>query len=338
MTDRALRNNIKVDGFFTTVTPPDEEGYCSYGVSGAYSIEAVHYSDYIIAAVNQQMPWTYSEGRLNQIHVSKIAAFVEIDEPIVSIKRIADSDPSSELIGKNIADLIEDGSTLQMGQGNVPNAILRFLKDKKDLGIHTEVFSDNLIPLIEAGVITGLKKNIDIGKIITTFIQGTAELYRYVHRNETIKMMPGHYTNNPAIIAQNDKVVAINAALQVDLMGQVCSESIGTTQYSGIGGQLDFLRGAAYSRGGKPIITLPSTAQKGTKSRIVAVHPQGMPITSTRNDVHWVVTEFGAVNLFGMSVVNRADALISIAHPDFKKQLAADFDVYLKSMRKGSIL
>ncbi|MCL1809231.1 MAG: 4-hydroxybutyrate CoA-transferase [Clostridiales bacterium] len=330
--DRCLRDEVKVDYFFTTVTPPDEDGYCCFGVSGDYAIEAKDYSGAIVVAVNKRMPWTCSEGRLNQIHVSEIEAFVEIDEPIAEIGKIDDSDPVTESIGRAIADMIEDGATMQMGQGKVPNAILKFLTHKKDLGIHTEVFSDNLIPLIEEGVITGRMKNIDVGKIVTMFIQGTAELYRYVDHNSLFKVMPGHYTNNPAVIAQNDKVVAINSALQLDLMGQVVAEAQGTKQFSGIGGQLDFLRGASYSKDGKPIIALPSTAKGGKISRIVPILPEGTPVSSTRNDIFWVVTEFGAVNLFGRSVVKRAELLISIAHPDFRKQLEKGFDEYLKTM------
>ncbi|MDR1194649.1 MAG: 4-hydroxybutyrate CoA-transferase [Peptococcaceae bacterium] len=331
--DRCLREGqVKLDGFLTTVTPPNEEGFCNFGVSGDYAIHSPDYCDYIIAAVNPHMPWTCSEGQLNQIPVARVAAFVETDLPIPTIGKIDDNDPITEQIGKNIAGLIEDGSTLQMGQGKVPNAILRFLGGKKDLGIHTEVFSDNLLPLIEQGVITGAKKRIDVGKIVTTFIQGTKALYRYADHNELIKVMPGCYTNSPGIIAQNDRVVAINAALEIDMMGQVAAESIGPRQISGIGGQLDFLRGAAYSKGGKPILALPSTAQNGKVSRIVATLTPGAPITTPRADIFWVVTEYGAVNLFGKSIQERAKALLNLAHPDFRAELAKDFAIYLRSM------
>lgn len=333
LVQRALQERVvPVDGFLTTVTPPNEDGYCNFGVSGDYAISCRDYCSTIVAAVNKQMPWTCSDGDLNLIHVSEIAAFVEIDEPVAAIGKIPDGDPITEQIGKNIAALIEDGATMQMGQGKVPNAILKYLVDKKDLGIHTEVFSDNLIPLIEQGVITGMKKNIDVGKIVSTFIQGTQDLYNYVDHNELIKIMPGDYTNCPAVIAQNDKVVAINSAMQIDLMGQVVAEAQGSKQYSGLGGQLDFLRGASYSKGGKPIITLPSTARGGTVSRIVAMLPQGTPVTTSRNDVFWVVTEYGAANLFAMPITKRAEALIGLAHPKFRKQLELDFEAYLRSM------
>jgi len=331
--NRALQERtVPLDGFFTSVTPPDENGYCNFGVSGDYAMDCRDYCKTIIATVNKRMPWVCSDGDRNLIHVSEIDAFVEIDEPVFAIPKILDSDPITVQIGKNIAVLIEDGATLQMGQGQVPNAILKFLSDKKDLGVHTEVFSDNLIPLIEQGVITGMKKNIDVGKIVSTFVQGTEDLYKYVDHNELIKIMPGHYTNNPAVIAQNDKVVAINSALQVDLTGQICAEAIGTRIISGLGGQLDFLRGASYSKGGKPVIALPSTAKGGTVSRIIATLPFGTPVTTSRNDAFWVVTEYGAVNLFAMPILKRAEALIGIAHPNFRKLLEKDFEAYLQTM------
>ena len=215
-----------------------------------------------------------------------------------------------------------------MGQGKVPNAILKFLEDKKDLGIHTEVFSDNLIPLVKKGVVNGQAKQIDTGKIVATFIQGTKELYKFVDNNPMIKLMPVDYTNDVGTIAKNDNVVAINSAIEVDLMGQVVADSMGSTMFSGVGGQQDFIRGAEQSKNGVPIIALPSTAKKGTVSRIVAVLKEGTPVTTTRNDVHYVVTEYGIADLFGKSINQRAKALIDIAHPDFRDQLRKDFEEY----------
>ena len=219
-----------------------------------------------------------------------------------------------------------------MGQGKVPNAILKCLGDKKNLGVHTEVFSDNLLPLIEKGVVNGQNKNIDKGKITAMFIQGSHDLYKFVDRNPMINIAPGWYTNNPAIISQNDKVCAINACIEIDLTGQVNCEWMNGKIFSGIGGQVDFLRGAAYSKGGKPILCLPSTARHGAVSRIVPTLAPGTPVSTPRCDVHWVVTEYGAVNLFGKSLLQRGDALISIAHPDFRDQLQNDWDEIWRKM------
>ncbi|MGN1143795.1 MAG: acetyl-CoA hydrolase/transferase family protein, partial [Anaerovoracaceae bacterium] len=212
-----------------------------------------------------------------------------------------------------------------------PNAILKFLGDKKDLGVHTEVFTDNLIPLIQAGVVNGKRKQINKGKIVATFVQGSEDLYRFVDHNNLIELKPVDYTNDVGIIAQNDNVVAICSALEVDCMGQVNADSFGPTVFSGVGGQLDFMRGAEQSKGGKPIIALPSTAKHGTVSRIVGALKPGTPVTTTRQDVHWVVTEYGAVDLFGKPITERAKLLISIAHPDFREQIEREFYEYRKS-------
>ena len=330
--DKAFGTTVPVDGFLAHVTLPDENGYCNMGVSVDFGASAASHCKYIIAHVNPSMPWVY--GVNNLIHVSQLDAIVEEDVPLLNIPPIDDSDPISTKIGENIADLIEDGSCLQMGQGKVPNAILKCLEDKKNLGVHTEVFSDNLLPLIEKGVVNGMAKNIDKGKITAMFIQGSSDLYRFVDRNEMIKIAPGYYTNNPANIALNDKVCAINACLEVDLTGQVNCEWNGGRIYSGIGGQVDFLRGASYSKGGKPILCLPSTAKKGTISRIVPQIPTGTPVSTPRCDVHWVVTEYGAVNLFGKGILQRGDALISIAHPDFRNQLQDAWDEIWRKMSK----
>lgn len=319
--------NLRVDVSFSHVSPPDDNGYVSFGISVDIARPVVEMARDSVAYVNPNMPRTCGD---TLIHVSAFDAIVEGDDPLLEMAKIDDSDPTSERIGQIIADIIEDGDCLQMGQGKMPNAILKCLSDKKDLGIHTEVFSDNLIPLIEKGVITGAKKTVIPRKIVACFIQGSKDLYRYVNQNLMLHMMPVSYTNDPAVICRMDNMVAINSALEIDLMGQVAAESQGPKQYSGIGGQLDFFRGAAAARNGRAILAFPSTAKGGAKSRISAVLPPGTPITTTRNDVHWVVTEFGAVNLFGQPINRRAKLLLQIAHPDFREQLEKDFWEYCK--------
>lgn len=319
---------IPVDVALIQVTPPDEDGYVNMGTSCDQTRVGVEKSRITIAQVNKYMPHLCGETKL---HVSEIDYFVEYDEEIYELPFISSDDPIAKRIGYHISTLIEDGSTLQMGQGTVPNAILKFLEDKKNLGIHTEVFSDNLIPLVEAGVVNGSNKNIDKGKIVATFVQGTKELYKYVDNNPMIQLMPVDYTNDVGVIAKNDNVVAINSAIEVDLMGQVVADSIGSKMFSGVGGQLDFLRGAEQSKNGKPIIALPSTAKNGTVSRIVAMLKPGTPVTTTRQDVHYVVTEYGIADLFGKSITERCEALINIAHPQFREQLKVDFDEYRKN-------
>jgi 4-hydroxybutyrate CoA-transferase len=281
-----------------------------------------------IAQVNKKIPFICGD---TMIHVSEIDYFVEYDEEPYQIPLIQ-SDPISEKIGKNIADLINDGDTLQMGQGKIPNAILKFLSDKKDLGIHTEVFSDNLIPLVKSGVVNGSRKTINKGKIIATFIQGTREVYDFVNNNNMIMLKPVDYTNDVAVIAKNDNMVAINSAIEVDLMGQVVADSIGPKTFSGVGGQLDFLRGAEQSKNGKPIIALPATAKNGTISKIVATLKPGTPVTTTRQDVHYVVTEYGVAHLYGKPIRERAKLLINIAAPQFREKLEEDFYYYYKQL------
>ena len=330
MIDRAFAETRPIDGMLAHVTPPDEHGFVNLGVSVDFGASAIAHGHKIVAQVNKEMPWVY--GNYNTLHVSQIDAFVEYDEPLLNIPPIDDTDPVSTKIGEFIADLVPDGACLQMGQGKVPNAILKCLYDKKDLGVHTEVFSDNLLPLIEKGVITGKRKNIDKGKITAMFIQGSSDLYKYVDHNVLINIMPGWYTNNPINICKNDNVCAINACLQVDLTGQVNCEWNRDMIWSGLGGQADFLRGAAYSRGGKPILAMPSTAAHGKISRIVSVLLEGTPVSQPRYDVHWVVTEYGAVNLFGMGLMERGQALIELAHPKFRDQLQNEFDAYWRKM------
>lgn len=327
---RAFRDGaIPADVALISCTPPDERGYVNMGLSCDQTRVVVEKAGLSVAQVNGRMPHTCGDTR---IHVSQIDYFVEYDEEPIQIPLISSDDPVAEKIGYHIASMIRDGDTLQMGQGNVPNAILKFLADKKDLGIHTEVFSNNLIPLIEAGVVNCRAKTINQGKIVATFIQGTRELYDYVDHNDMILMKPVDYTNDVGIIAQNDNMVAINSALEVDLMGQVVADSIGHKVFSGVGGQLDFLRGAEQSRGGRPIIALPATAKNGGISRISAVLKPGTPVTTTRQDVHYVVTEYGTAHLFGKSIRERAKALTAIAAPQFREQLEADFRRYYESM------
>ena len=256
------------------------------------------------------------------IHVNEVDYFVFKDEPLTYLPE-KESTEIEMLIGQHIANLVEDEATLQLGIGGIPNAVLKYLTNKKDLGIHTEMVSDGILPLLEAGVITNQKKGIHRGKVITGFVMGTQKLYDYVDDNPMFDFRPSHYTNDPFMIAQNNKMTAINSAIEVDLTGQVVSDSIGNTIYSGIGGQLDFIRGAARARneGGMPIIALPSTAKGGKESRISTVVKEGAGVVTSRGDVHFVVTEYGVVDLFGKNLKQRAEALIGIAHPDFREEL-----------------
>ncbi len=311
--------HLPLDVALISVSPPDAHGYCSFGVEVGVTKPAAESARLVIAEINPNMPRTWGNSF---IHLSQIDACVLVDYPLPELP------PSTSTllyrqIGQTIADLIPDGATLQMGIGAIPNAVLEYLGDKHDLGVHSEMISDGIIDLVEQGVITGRRKSYLPGKIVTGFMLGTQRLYRFVHDNPIIEMRTTDYTNDPFIISRNDQMVAINAALQVDLTGQVCADSIGTRFYSGVGGQADFLRGAARARGGKPIIALPSTALNGTRSRLVAVLDPGAGVTATRNDVHYVITEYGVAQLYGKSVRQRADALIAIAHPDFRAELRA---------------
>ncbi len=320
---------VPCDVYLGQVTPPDDEGYCSFGLSVDFARSCVESAKLKIVQVNRNMPRTCGETK---VHVTELDYFVEADTPLYELPLIDSSDPVVDKIGANIAGLIEDGATLQMGQGKIPNAILKCLFDKKDLGIHTEVFSDNLLPLIEAGVINGARKSINKGKIISTFIQGTRKLYDFADGNDMIQLHPVDYTNHVGVISQNDNMVAINSAIEVDLTGQVAADSMGMTLFSGIGGQLDFIRGAALSKNGKPVIALPATAKKGAVSRIVARMQAGTPIATPRNDIFYVVTEYGVAELFGKCLRDRAKALIQIAAPQFREDLERDFyELYQKS-------
>lgn len=313
----------KVDVVLIQVSPPDSHGFCSMGVAVDCTKAAVHVADYVIAQVNPQMPRVHGDSF---IHLDDIDFAVEKDEPLQELPGMAAEKDSEEaevfkVIGKNIAELVRDGSTLQMGIGAIPDAVLSMLGDRKNLGIHTEMFSDGVIPLIESGVINCASKTLLPGKMVTSFVLGSKKLFEYIHDNPFVEIRPTEFVNDPFNIARNEKMVAINSALQVDLTGQVCADSIGYSFYSGFGGQVDFIRGSARAKGGRPIIALPSTAKDGKLSRIVPHLEIGAGVTTSRGDVHFVVTEYGVVDLHGMNVRERVKALIGIAHPKFRDEL-----------------
>ncbi|MBN1663503.1 MAG: acetyl-CoA hydrolase/transferase family protein [Deltaproteobacteria bacterium] len=312
---------LPVDVMLCMVSPPDEHGYCSFGISVDYTKPAAESARLVIAEVTPHMPRTLGDSF---IHVSQIDCIVETEaKPIILLPpKITQTD---ERIGAYCAELIKDGDCLQLGIGAVPDAIVGFLKNKKDLGIHTEMFSDGVAELVEAGVVTCAKKNLHTGKMVATFFMGTEKLYRFVHNNPLVQMHPVDYTNNPSIIAQNDNMVSINSTLQVDLTGQAASESIGHKQYSGTGGQADFIRGAAWSKGGRSILAFHSTADGGKISRICATLDEGAVVTTTRSDIHFAVTEYGIADLRGKSVPERAKALTRCAHPAFRDRLTEEF-------------
>ncbi|WP_018357740.1 acetyl-CoA hydrolase/transferase family protein [Porphyromonas levii] len=303
------------------VSYPNEEGYCSYGVSCDYTKPAAQNAKIVIAEMNRQMPFV---GGDNLIHISKINYIVKADYPLHTIAP-TEIKEVEEAIGKNCAQLVKDGDTLQLGIGAIPDAVLLFLKDKKDLGIHSEMVSDGILELVNAGVINGSRKQINPGKIVATFLMGTQALYDFVNGNDSVEMYPVDYVNDPFVIAQNDNVVSINSCVEVDLMGQVVSESIGLRQISGPGGQVDFVRGAARSKGGRSIIAMPSTASRGALSRIVPLIAEGAAVTTPRNDVDYIVTEYGIAKLKGKTLRERAKALIAIAHPQFRAELEAAY-------------
>ena len=317
------RKIIKTNVALLHLSPPDEHGFCSYGVDVGTIKTAAENADLIIAQINSEMPRTLGDSF---IHINKIHYIVEHDAPIKELPQV-DPNASKELlhiydkIGINIAGLIDDGSTLQMGIGAIPDAVMQYLFEKKDLGIHTEMFSDGIIDLVEQGIINGEKKTLHPGKIIAGFVLGTKKVYDFINNNPVIEFHPQEYVNDPVIIAKNKKMVAINSAIEIDLTGQVCADSIGTKLYSGIGGQVDFIRGAAHSEGGKPVIALPSTTKDGKISRIVPTLKNGAGVVTSRGDVHYVVTEYGVAHLFGKSIRERAKELIKIAHPKFRDEL-----------------
>ena len=307
---------IPIDVALISVSPPDKHGYCSLGPSVDITLSAVKKAKTVIAQVNKHMPRSHGDGL---IHTDQINFMVNHDEPLPQIH----SRPLSEteqLIGENIAELIEDGSTLQMGIGAIPNAVLSCLDHHKDLGIHSEMFSDGILPLIEKGVINGKQKKEKNGLIIGSFAMGSQNLYDFIDDNPLVQMMESSYVNNTDVIRRNPKVVAINSAIEIDLTGQICADSIGSSIYSGVGGQMDFIRGASLSKGGKPIIAVPSTTADGS-SKIVPFLKQGAGVVTTRAHVHYVVTEYGAVNLYGKSIEERMKLLSRIAHPDHREML-----------------
>ncbi len=313
-----FRSNIlPIDVAIIQVSPPDRHGFCSLGVSVDIARAAVNNAKHVIAQVNSRMPRTHGDG---MIHFSAMDAMVEVDEPLHEVAYGKNLTEADKVIGKYIAELIPDRATMQMGIGNIPDAVLSFMGNHKDIGVHTEMFSDGVIPLIENGVITNKYKKKHPGKCVTGFCIGSRKLYDFVHDNPSFAFLDIDYVNDVSIIRKNPKMHAINSCIEIDLTGQVCSDSIGPYQYSGVGGQMDFMRGAALSSGGKAIIGVPSRTKKGT-SRIVNFLKQGAGVVTTRAHVHYVVTEYGVVNLFGKNLRQRAKALISIAHPDDRELL-----------------
>lgn len=319
---------LPIDVALIQVSPPDSHGYCSLGTSVDIALAAVETASYVIAQVNPLMPRTHGEGF---VHISRLAAMVWQQAALPEMDYASGADTITEKIGKNIAELIEDGATLQLGIGGIPDQVLKNLANHKNLGLHTEMFSDGVIPLIEKGVINNRLKKIHPGLSVTAFLAGTRKLYDFVHDNPSIGVMDIAYVNDISVIRQNPKVTAINSAIEIDVTGQVCADSIGSFQYSGIGGQMDFIQGAALSEGGKPIIAMPSQTNKGI-SRIVPFLKQGAGVVTTRGHIHWVVTEYGAIDLFGKNLKQRAKALIALAHPDHRETLdRAYFERFAKA-------
>jgi 4-hydroxybutyrate CoA-transferase len=310
---------LPLDVALLHVSPPDAHGYCSLGVSVDCTLAAARAAPVRIAQINPRMPRTHGDSF---IHVNDFDAVVEVDEPlpeaaapVITAEHLA--------VARNVAELIEDGATLQLGIGAIPNAVLGLLGDRRELGVHSEVVSDGVLELVSAGVITGSRKTINRGKLVVAFLNGSRRLYDFADDNPMLEMRSFEYTNDTRTILRLDNMVAINSALQIDLTGQVCAESIGTRMYSGVGGQMDFMRGAALSRGGHPVIALLSTARGGQVSRIVDTLADGAGVTTSRAHIHWVVTEHGRIDLHGMDLAHRARALISLAAPSFRDELTA---------------
>jgi acyl-CoA hydrolase len=312
-----LSGAIKLDVALVQLSMPNRHGDCTLGTSVDTALAASQTAASVLAEVNAQMPRTLGHS---VVQMERVAGFCVTDRPLAEHTPSA-ADPVETRIGELVADLVDDGSCLQMGIGAIPDAVLARLGNKRDLSIHTEMFSDGLIPLVEAGVVTNRKKAVHAGRTVTSFVTGTKKLFDFVNDNQTVEFHPCDRTNDTALIGKNERVVAINSAIEMDLTGQVCADSMGHKIYSGIGGQMDFIRGAARSRGGKPIIAMPSTAAAGRASRIVMELKPGAGVVTTRGHVHYVVTEYGAVNLHGKTLRERAEALVSIAHPDFRPEL-----------------
>jgi acyl-CoA hydrolase len=315
------KNILPIDVALIQVSPPDAHGYCSLGTSVDIAKAAVETAKIIIAQVNPKMPRTHGDGF---VHVKKIHSLIWEESELPEVNYSSRATDAIISIGKNVASLIDDGATLQMGIGSIPDQVLQNLAGHKNLGIHTEMLSDGIIPLLEKGIINNSCKKLNVGRSVTGFMAGTRKLYDFVNDNPTIRVMDIAYVNDTSVIRQNPKATAINSAIEIDLTGQVCADSIGTYQYSGIGGQMDFIRGASLSEDGKPIIALPSVTSKGA-SRIVPFLKEGAGVVTTRGHVHWVVTEYGIVNLFGKNLKQRGKALISIAHPDHRESLERAF-------------
>jgi acyl-CoA hydrolase len=316
-TQKLIRQGyLKVNIAMVQVSPPDKHGYVSLGTSVEASLAAIENADTVIAQVNKYVPRTWGDA---MIRLDEIDYIVEHDEPLSTHHNGPLSD-TEKAIGRNVAQLVEDGACLQMGIGGIPNAVLAELGNHKDLGVHTEMFSDGILPLVEKGVINGKRKQIDKGKLVASFLMGSQQLYEFVDDNPMVAMMDVSHTNTVEIIRKNNKVTAINSALSVDITGQVCADSIGTTFYSGVGGQIDFIRGAGHSEGGKPIIALPSVTAKGI-SKITSTLLEGSGVVTTRAHMHWLVTEYGAVNLYSKTLQERARLITSIAHPTHRETL-----------------
>jgi acyl-CoA hydrolase len=310
------RNIIDLDVAFIQVSPPDKHGYCSLGVSVDVTLPAIEMAKKVVAQINPRVPRTHGDGI---IHISQIDQAIEVDQPIHEHEQTEISGLELQ-IGGHVASLIEDGATLQMGIGNIPNAVLSKLGHHKRLGIHTEMFSDGVLPLIEQGIVTGEEKKVKQGKVVSCFAVGSRKLYDFIDDNPLCHFKEAAYTNDTAVIRKNPKVTAINSAIEIDITGQICADTIGSRQFSGVGGQMDFIRGASLSDGGKPIFAMPSITNKGV-SKIVPYLKQGAGVTTTRAHVHYVATEHGVVNLYGKNLKQRAQALISIAHPDHREAL-----------------
>ena len=317
-----LRNDMHVNAVLMQVSAPDEHGYCSLGVSCDYTKAAAECADIRIAQVNANMPRVLGD---NFIHISKLDYIVPEDTELIELQPPKIGEVQKK-IGENIASLVKDGDCLQLGIGAIPDAVLMFLKDKKDLGIHSEMFSDGVVDLIQAGVITNKCKQIDQGQCVATFLMGTRKLYDFVDNNPMVQMKPVDIVNDPRVICQNDNVVSINSCVEVDLMGQVCSESVGLKQISGVGGQVDFVRGANMSKGGRTIMAMPATTAKGTISKIVPLLAEGAAVTTSRCDVDYVVTEYGIAKLHGCTLKERARQLIHIAAPEFRESLKQEYE------------
>ncbi len=314
------RNIVDIDVALIHVSLPDKHGYCSLGVSVEATLAAIDNATIVIAQANKQMPRTHGDGI---IHHSEIDLFVEVDEPLPEVPP-GNVSPIEQMIGDNVAGLIEDGSTLQMGIGAIPNAVLTRLHNHKNLGLHTEMFSDGVIDLILKDVINGNEKTVSPGRALATFLMGSKKLYDYVDDNPFIEMRESDYVNSVGVIMQNKKMVAINSAIEVDVTGQVCADSIGPNMYSGVGGQMDFIRAASISEGGKAIIALPSVTRKGI-SRIVPTLKLGAGVVTTRAHVHYIVTEYGVANLYGKTIKERVKALVNIAHPDHRETIDKEY-------------